>query len=293
MELTNIGVRFTQYASLLSLFGFAAFAVYAPAAAGFLPRGRGIVTLAVVALLASLAAIFVLAANMTGDIAGATDLATLWSVISGTGAGYAWVLRVVALVAALGVARFRSPVPLLIASGLAAASLAWGGHAAAEGGAAGIAHIAADVVHILAAGVWVGALAAFLRLLMRGGDGVGETARALAAFSGVGSALVAVLIGTGSVNALFMVEWRPLPVLTTSPWGWLLMAKLALFGAMLCMAAVNRCLLTPRLQADIEGGGDGNLSHLRRSLVLEASLALGVVALISVLGTLAAPATGR
>jgi putative copper export protein len=62
---------------------------------------------------------------------------------------------------------------------------------------------------------------------------------------------------------------------------------------MLCMAAVNRCLLTPRLQADIEGGGDGNLSHLRRSLVLEASLALGVVALISVLGTLAAPATGR
>lgn len=291
MELINIGVRFAQYASLLSLFGFAAFAVYAPAAAGFLPRGRGIVTLAVVALLASLAAIFVLAANMTGDIAGAGDPATLWSVISGTGAGYAWLLRVAALGAALGVARFTSPVPLLIASGLAAASLAWGGHAAAQGGAAGIAHIASDVVHILAAGVWVGALAAFLRLIIRGGD-VGETARALAAFSGVGSVLVAVLICTGSVNALFMVEWRPLPVLTTSPWGWLLLAKLVLFAAMLCMAAVNRFLLTPRLQADIEGGGEGERSHLRRSLVIETSLAFGVVALISVLGTLASPATG-
>jgi putative copper resistance protein D len=292
MELANIGVRFAQYASLLSLFGLAAFAIYAPAAAGFIPRGRGVVTLAVVGLLASLAGIFVLAANMTGDISSATDPPTLWAVISGTGAGYAWVLRIVALVVALGVARFRSPVPLLIASGLAAASLAWGGHAAAEGGAAGIGHLAADIVHILAAGVWIGALAAFLRLLVRGGECAGETARALAAFSGVGSAVVAVLIGTGLVNSLYMVDWRPLPVLTTSPWGWLLLAKLALFGAMLGMAAVNRFLLTPRLQAEVESGGDGRLSHLKRSLVLEASLALGVVALISVLGTIAPPGGG-
>ena len=292
MELVNIGLRLVQYVSLLTLFGLAAFAAYAPRAAAFLPRGRGLLSLALVGLLASIAAIFVLAANMTGDIAGATDPSTLWTVISGTAAGRAWTVRLIALAAASGALRFRSPHPLLVASGLAATTLAWGGHAAADAGAFGIGHLAADMLHILAAGVWIGALVAFFRLVMRGGDSTGASASALAAFSGVGSAVVAVLIGTGLINALYAVEWRPLLLLTASLWGWLLLAKLALFGAMLGVAALNRFILTPRLQAEIPNGAAGSLSDLRRSLVLETSLAFGVVALVSVLGTLAPPATG-
>ena len=292
MEVVNIGVRLAQYACLLCLFGLAAFAAYAPRAAEFLPRRRGLLALAVAGLLASVAAIFVLAANMAGDVAGAADPSTLWSVISDMGAGRAWAVRVVALAAAIGVARFSSPYPLLAASGLAAATLAWGGHAAAEAGVGGYAHLAADVIHILAAGVWVGALVAFFRLLRRGGKSIDATASALAAFSGVGSAVVAILIATGLVNTLYMVEWRPLPVLTTSAWGWVLLAKLALLGAMLGMAAVNRFVLTPRLQKAIERGGPGPLSGLRRSVTLETSLAFGVVALVSVLGTLAPPVSG-
>ncbi len=289
MEVVNVAVRLVQYACLLSLFGLAAFAIYAPRAAAFLPRRPGLAALAVVGLLASVAAIFVLAANMSGDLAGATDPSTLWSVISDTGAGRAWAVRVFALAAAIGLARLRSPYPLLVASGLAAATLAWGGHAAANAGVPGLIHLAADVTHILAAGIWVGALAAFLCLAMRGGEGIDATASALAAFSGVGSAVVAVLIGTGFVNALYSVEWRPLPVLTTSPWGWVLLAKLALFAAMLAMAAVNRFLLTPRLQMEIASEASGRLAHLKRSLAFETSLAFGVVALVSVLGTLAPP----
>ena len=181
---------------------------------------------------------------------------------------------------------------MLVASGLAAATLAWDGHAAGETSTLGICHLAADAMHILAAGVWVGALVACFRLIMRGGGSVGDTASALAAFSGVGSAVVAVLICTGLINALYMVEWRFLPVLTTSPWGWLLLAKLALFGVMLGMAAVNRFILTPRLQTEISSCVAGRLSDLRRSLLLETSLAFGVVALVSVPGTLAPPVTG-
>ncbi len=290
MEVVNICVRLAQYACLLSLFGLAAFAIYAPRAAAFLPRGRGMLALALVGLLASMAAIFVLAANMTGDLASAADPSVLWSIISDTAVGHAWAVRLVALAAAIGVARFRNPYPLLIASGLAVATLAWSGHGAADTGVFGLAHLSADVLHILAAGIWVGALAAFFRLVMRGGESAGATASALAAFSDVGSAVVAVLIGTGLINALRMVEWRPLPVLTNGPWGWLLIAKLGLFCAMLGLAAVNRFLLTPRLQTEMSNGAVGHLSDLRRSLAFETSLAFGVVALVSVLGTLAPPA---
>ncbi len=289
MDVLNIALRLAQYASILSLFGLAGFAIYAPRAAAFLPRGRGILALAFVGLSASTAAIFVLAVTMTGDVAGATDPSVLLSIISDTAVGHAWTVRLVALAAAIGVARIRNPFPLLVASGLAAATLAWGGHAVSDTGLFGLAHLSADVIHILAAGIWVGALVAFLRLVMLVEESAGATASALAAFSGVGSAVVAILIATGLVNALHMVEWRPLPVLTTSPWGWLLMAKLGLFGAMLGLAAANRFLLTPRLETEISNGVGGRLTDLRRSLMLETSLAFGVVALVSVLGALAPP----
>lgn len=292
MELVNIGVRLAQYASLLSLVGLAAFPLYAPDAEALLPRGRGTIALIVVGLLSSLVSIFVLAANMAGDIASATDPSTLWSVIVDTGAGRAWAVRAVALVIAIGVAQRQNSIPLLLSSGVGAASLAWGGHAAADTGVFGVAHLAADVLHILAASVWIGALVALFRLLVRGGEGGSEIARALAAFSGVGTALVAVLVGTGVVNAWRMVNWRPLPELTTSAWGWLLLAKLTLFGGMLAMAALNRFVLTPHLQAQIGSGGLRPLASLRRSLTIETTLAFGVVALVSVLGTLAPPATG-
>jgi putative copper resistance protein D len=102
----------------------------------------------------------------------------LWSVVSDTGAGRAWAVRPFALVAAIGVCQLRSAYPLLGASGLAAATLTWGGHAAANAGVFGLAHLAADVTHILAAGIWVGALVTFFRLAMHGGEAVGATATA-------------------------------------------------------------------------------------------------------------------
>src|SRR3546814_15811165 len=60
----------------------------------------------------------------------------------------------------------RHPVAVLgtisVAAGGGLSSLAWSGHGAATEGGAGMVHLGADILHLLAAGAWVGALAALL-----------------------------------------------------------------------------------------------------------------------------------
>ena len=56
---------------------------------------------------------------------------------------------------------------------------------------------------------------------------------------------------------------------------------------MLWLAALNRFRLVPKLETALnEGQRDQALGHLKRSLMLEYCLALGVLALVAVLGTL-------
>jgi putative copper resistance protein D len=67
----------------------------------------------------------------------------------------------------------------------------------------------------------------------------------------------------------------------------LLLVKIGLFIAMLMVAAVNLLRLTPRLAA----GGAGNVvrrtvARLQSNAVIETAFGLGVVAVVSVLGTL-------
>ena len=76
------------------------------------------------------------------------------------------------------------------------------------------------------------------------------------------------------------------PLLRGMPWAALLLC------AMLALAGVNRWRLTPALQASIaspdEIGADSSLavSAMRRSLVLEASAGLAILALVAWFGTL-------
>ena len=292
MDAANIAVRLAQYLTLGALFGLAAFGLYARQAAAALMTGRwSLIWLAAAGLVAGLASILVLAAQMTGGAAGAGDPAVLWAVIRGTDAGKAWLARLAALGVGLYAVWAERPVLAARASGLALATLAWSGHAAAQGGLFGSIRLAGDILHLLAAGVWLGALIAFVGLVMRKAD-TGVTARALASFSGVGAGVVAVLILTGLINLAPSVDWRPLPVLTTSLWGQLLLVKLALFVAMLGLAAANRFILTPKLEAGAREGVAGGLGHLRISLSLELALALAVMGLVSWLGTLAPPTAG-
>jgi putative copper resistance protein D len=101
--------------------------------------------------------------------------------------------------------------------------------------------------------------------------------------------LVAVLVATGLVNGWFLVGPTRLAGLWTTPYGLLLSVKLALFAGMLALAAANRFRLTPALGAALDGavGPTEALSALRRSLLVETSLAFAVLGLVAWFGMLA------
>lgn len=78
---------------------------------------------------------------------------------------------------------------------------------------------------------------------------------ALESFSLVGSVIVGLIVITGLMTGYMLVGPANLLSLPKSLYGQLLLAKLALFAAMLALAAANRWRLTPALQHAI-GEGD-------------------------------------
>ncbi|MCZ4340357.1 SDR family NAD(P)-dependent oxidoreductase [Sphingomonadaceae bacterium G21617-S1] len=116
--------------------------------------------------------------------------------------------------------------------------------------------------------------------------GVTRTARIaaiLSRFSLMGTLIVATLVATGAINGALIVGLDQLPALVGSSYGWLLGAKLALFGLMLALAAANRWRLTPALEND---GTARAWMHLRLSLLVETSAAIAIIGLVAWLGTL-------
>jgi putative copper resistance protein D len=101
--------------------------------------------------------------------------------------------------------------------------------------------------------------------------------------------LVAILVASGLINSWFLVGPERLPGLVTTPYGQLLLLKLGLFVGMLGLAASNRFRLTPALAAslDSDAGQERALAALRRSLILESSLAFAVLGLVAWFGMLA------
>jgi copper resistance protein D len=138
----------------------------------------------------------------------------------------------------------------------------------------------------LAAGAWLGGLVALLAVLPSraafGDRSESELGHVFMRFSGMGYGAVAILVGTGLINTLYLVP--SLSQLTTSLYGQLLIIKLALFALMLLLAALNRFWLVPAI-----AGSDAkkNLFQLRHHIIGEQLLGIFIVALVSVLGTLA------
>jgi putative copper resistance protein D len=238
-------------------------------------------------------------ATMSGASLMAIDPDLARVLLTETALGWALIVRLVALIAALGLALFYPPRSarlwlLTLCGGIAAATLAWSGHGAASEGRAGMIHLASNIVHLLAASAWLGALVVLLLLVApRGGaspDRVAAAHRALSAFSGIGTVLVGLIVLTGLVNGLFVVGAAHLLALGQSTYGQLLLIKLLLFGAMLGCAAANRFWLTPRLErARGSAGTSQALAVLRRTIALETVFALLVLALVAWFGTLEPP----
>jgi len=221
---------------------------------------------------------------------------TLGTVLARTLFGHVWLVRgalLVALAAVLGLARGRAGAPGPAAALAAAllASLAWAGHANAQTGIDGAIHHVADAMHLLAAGAWLGGLAAFAATLRPGpGDGVPPHAiRAVQRYASLAAACVAVIVASGVVNAYYTLG-APARLLDTT-YGSLLLSKLALFAAALAVAAVNRWRLTPALLRGPASASPARIAaqQLRRAAWIEQAIGLAIVLLAGALGTAAPP----
>ena len=300
-----IAVRFALYGALGGLFGLSAFSLYSlrPGERREALALRAWLTgTALVGLVLSAVALALLAASMAGAPPWPIDRDAVGVLLAGSAMGAAWKVRMVALVvvalaALAGGGRTVSLGLVTIASGLALASLAWSGHGAMDEGAIGWTHLAADVLHLLAAGAWTGALLGLILLMARRSEEVGAAHlliahRALHGFAVIGTIIVGTIIVTGLVNAWLLVGVGNALHLGATLYGRLLLAKLALFAAMLALASVNRFRLTPAFNRSIAARDHaGAIGQLRLSLAVEATSALVILALVAWLGMLKPPAS--
>ncbi len=259
-------------------------------------------SIGLVLTVASGAAWFVLVAASVGErpVAEVFSEGFLWVVLLQTDFGRAWLVRAIlaGLLAAMFAAtltakRNRPPTIWLNAAAVAMAAglvgvLAWGGHAAGGIGAEGIVHPAADFLHLAAAAAWVGALIPLALLLRAAGGDTASLAIARTAmlrFSAFGVASVAILLVTGLINAFYLVG--SIPALTGTDYGRLLAAKVALFFAMVAVAAMNRFWLTPRLVPDATLAPARHvLRRLRRNALIEIVLGAVIIAIVAKLGVM-------
>ncbi|MGY4398428.1 putative copper resistance protein D [Sphingomonas sp. UYAg733] len=297
-----IAARWIVYAALLSAFGVSLFGVQSAhrlqsGAGAFAMPGPLLAGLAAAGFVASIAQIVAMAAAMAGIGIGDIDLQTLLDLVLGTAVGYAWLTRVAALLclALAGGLLYNRPSAMLAvalgASGIATATLAWTGHGAMDDGARGWVHLGADMLHLLAAGGWLGAIAALILLLRPSmaamPSGVAQAHRALERFSTMGAMFVGVVLATGIVNTWLIIGPENFVKLPTVLYGQLLIAKVALFATMLTLAAANRFRLVPALAKVIATGDNRAALHaMRRSLLLELGCAIVILALVAWLGTL-------
>jgi len=304
----SVALHFALHLDLMVLFGVPLFSLYAlgPASrSSALSRlYDGAAGASVVAgLVLSMWDIVAMAESMTGATGYTQLTAHIFSmVLTGTAVGSAWMVRVAVLAACLVIVMAwrqhptRLRIGLALLGAIALATLAWAGHGAMDDGLRGTLHLAADIAHLLAAGMWVGALVAFVLLSsarqVSSAETVRTLSRAASGFAPIGTCIVGMLIATGVINYLFVVGLT-IDTLFTTPYGWLLLGKLTLFALMLGLAAGNRYRLSPRLAAAVSAGdagdaGDyaGAVKALRNSLRAEACAATLILALVAWLGTL-------
>lgn len=246
-----------------------------------------------VLLLSAVCWLVLQSAEMSGaPLTEAASGGILWTALTQTGFGNAWAVRLV-LMLLLVLAWAHPSAPGSSWSGVArvalalatAGSLAWSGHAHAGSGLEGGSHLAVDVLHLIAATAWLGALLPLALVLRHSGTGAPSfdaTRNVVLRFSTLGIVSVAVLVVSGVVNTLMIVE-EPGAVLATT-YGRILFLKVSLFLIMLAVAAFNRQRLTPGLSSP--SNSPRAVHSLRRNCLIEAALGGVILILVGALGIL-------
>jgi len=229
---------------------------------------------------------------------------TIWTVLSRTQFGFAWELRFLfglALAMYLLMRRVKNKaVPIwqeVLATFLASAylgSLAFAGHGEEGLGFERNIHLTADFLHLIAAGLWLGGLIPLAVLLaylrrFREENWVAAASAVAGRFSNLGILAVGILLVSGTINASFLVDG--MQSLIDTRYGQLLLLKMTLFAAMVCLAAFNRQYLLPRLYGSAGNDlGPKTVQWLIRSTLAETFFGLGIIITVGMLGIMA-PAT--
>ena len=253
-------------------------------------------------IVSAVAWLWLLSARIAGrSIAEVIADGTVWMVLTQTQFGLAWEIRLLlaCLLAACLLLRLKAhegpaATQLLVAACLLAAAylgaLAFAGHGAEGLGFERNIHLAADILHLNAAGLWLGALAPLVLLLVRlqrsHGDGWTVAAAAAAGrFSTLGILAVGVLLVSGTINAAFLLDG--MHSLIDTGYGRLLLFKVVLFAAMVCLAGINRQYLLPRLACGLGvDQASGTLRKLVQGALVEIALGLAIVCIVGLLGTM-------
>ena len=281
--------RFFHDASLMLLWGASAFlCLLVPKILGDrIWRLFGVAPL-VMALIAGLTTMLSLpleAATIGNGWGDATNPGAIHDILLETTVGSAW--QVQASVALLLVLVFLlprrvRPMGIMLGSGLGLAALVFTGHASMHEGWLQVAHRANDVLHVLTGGGWLGALVPLIPILrlLNERDTRVEAQLALRRFSTVGHGAVALVVVSGIVNVLLVLQH--LPTDWSSPYQALLATKIVLVVGMSALAIVNRYVFVPR----IGRARERTLHAIRLGSIAEILLGIAVIALVAVFGML-------
>ncbi len=259
--------RLVYFAALLQLFGLLSFGLFF----GTVPQRRWSWALIALVLMAMAGWLALEAHDMSGE---SISVDTVRTVLQETRFGSLWIARAGLLIGA-ALVPWRWVATILVGAALALTAAA--GHAGATGNAF---ETSANAIHLVAVGAWLGGLVPFAQAIMRPGRPA-EAARYARRFSRLGTICVALILATGGINAWYQVG--NIRALIETDYGRLLLFKLALFAAMIGVAAVNRWQLTPLL----EGGFAHAQARLQRNTLVETGLGLAIIAIVAVLGTMA------
>jgi putative copper export protein/mono/diheme cytochrome c family protein len=263
------GVHLLGMLSFLGTVGFRTFML--PAASDVpMPLRQSLDRLAwigaAVALVAGCAWLTVEAASMAGATTLPEALQALPLVVDGTRFGEVLVTRFGLLLVAAILVRWRRM--MVVGLALAILSVALQGLLAHAGAAEGDRSLlVSEALHLPAAGLWLGALLPLwlsVRTLAPS-----DAAAVCERFTPIGIACVLVIGVTGVLQAIGLVG--SLPGLLGTPYGHVILLKIALFGGALSLALLNRLWLTDRLAEHEQAGG------LRLSIAVEATVGCAII----------------
>ena len=251
--------------------------------------------LAIIVVIGLLLILVTTAAQVTGNITNAMQPDILLDIVKNTQVGHIWLTRIslaLLLVAAVFYLKFskRSRWRYLLCGSFAALPLIAGSFAS---------HIAAEefsviamllyALHIILAGIWLGALPAFLILMFvyiknennKKADNL--DIQTLTRFSRIAFPVMLLILATGIFVADRTFDDR-YAALVATPYGWLLDAKLVLLAIILMIAAKVRSNLMPKfVQNESVESSITTASRIRKWVRIEFVFALGLLLFATIL----------